>query len=174
LGCHPDYGNPGIEASTGSLGHGLALAVGICHANKIKNNKSKVFVILSDGELQEGSNWEALMVAPQLGIKNLIIAIDYNNQQSFGSVNETMNIEPIEDKLKSFGWNTYRGDGHNISNMISVYGKLLNLGKPFVFVADTLKGKGVSFMENKTKWHYSPPNKKEFEDALDEINENYK
>ena len=159
-----------IPHSTGSLGHGLPVACGMAYANR-----DKLFsVILSDGELQEGSNWEALMVAPQLGIKNLIIAIDYNNQQSFGSVNETMDIEPIEDKLKSFGWNTYRGDGHDIANMISVYGKLLNLGKPFIFVADTQKGKGVSFMENKTKWHYSPPNKKEFEDALEEINENYK
>ena len=123
--------------------------------------------------MQEGSNWEALMVAPKLNLNNLLITIDYNDQQSFGPVTQTMSIEPIEEKLHSFGWSVYRNDGHNIPDMINTFKKAMTESKPLAMVADTKKGKGVSFMEDQTKWHYSPPNQDEYEKALKEIDKRY-
>tara|TARA_A100001011_G_C14313395_1_gene846740 strand:+ start:988 stop:1782 length:795 start_codon:yes stop_codon:yes gene_type:complete len=159
-----------ITHSTGSLGHGLPVACGIAFANR----KKLLSVVLSDGEIQEGSNWEAIMVAPKLGLNNLFITIDYNNQQSFGKVSETMNIDPLEEKFESFGWNVKRGNGHEVNEMIETYKTNCGYGKPFAFIAETVKGKGVSFMENQTKWHYSPPNSEEYDLAIDEIIEKYK
>ena len=155
--------------STGSLGHGLPVACGVAYANR----ENLYSVILSDGEMQEGSNWEALMVAPKLNLNNLLITIDYNDQQSFGPVTRTMSIEPIEEKLHSFGWSVYRNDGHNIPDMINTFKKAMTESKPLAMVADTKKGKGVSFMEDQTKWHYSPPNQDEYEKALKEIDKRY-
>ena len=169
LGCHPDYGNPGIEASTGSLGHGMGLAVGISHADEILNNKKKLFVLLSDGEFQEGSTWENMMMAANLNLKNLICFVDHNGSQSFGITKQTHpKFYPLVDKIKSFGWECKSVDGHNIKSIISAY-KHRKSNKPLMIVCNTIKGKGVSFMENKPIWHYRSPNKKEYAKAVQEV-----
>lgn len=174
LGCHPDYGTPGIEASTGSLGHGLALAVGICHANKIKKNKSKVFVIISDGELQEGSTWEALMMAANLNLDNLICFLDNNGSQSYGVTKiEHPKFYPVVDKIKSFNWEVVKADGHNILDIDKKF-RSRKTKKPFFLVGNTVKGKGVFFMENRPIWHYLSPTKKEYEIAKKEIEKGFK
>ena len=166
---HISHKVKGVSHSTGSLGHGLPVTCGMAYANRNKLYS----VLLSDGEMQEGSNWEALMVAPQLRLNNMSIIIDYNNQQSFGHVSDTMSIEPLEKKLEAFGWHVEVGDGHNIDFVIETLERSLQIDKPFALIANTVKGKGVSFMENRTKWHYSPPNDKEYEEAMKEIELRY-
>ena len=174
LGCHPDYGNPGIEASTGSLGHGLALAVGICHANKIQRSKSKVFVILSDGELQEGSTWEALMMAANLNLDNLFCFLDNNGSQSYGVTKEEHpKFYPVAEKIKSFNWEVSEVDGHNISDIDKKFNNR-KTKKPFFIIGNTVKGKGVSFMENKPVWHYMSPTKEQYQIAKKEIEKGFK
>ena len=169
LGCHPDYGNPGIEASTGSLGHGMGLAVGMSHADMILKNNKKVFVLLSDGELQEGSTWENMMMAANLNLKNLISFVDHNGSQSFGITKYTHpKFYPLVDKIKSFGWECKEVDGHNINLILNAY-KSKKTNKPLMVVCNTTKGKGVSFMENKPIWHYRSPNKQEYKLAIEEI-----
>lgn len=173
LGCHPDYGNPGIEASTGSLGHGLALAVGISHANKIQRNSSKTFVILSDGELQEGSTWEALMMAANLNLDNLICFLDHNGSQSYGVTKETHpKFYPIENKIKSFNWECFSVDGHNIKELDKAY-RSRRTKKPLFIIGNTVKGKGVSYMENKPIWHYRSPTAEEFSIGINEIEKGF-
>ena len=169
LGCHPDYGNPGIEASTGSLGHGMGLAVGMSHADTILKNNKKVFVLLSDGELQEGSTWENMMMAGHLNLKNLISFVDHNGSQSFGITKYTHpKFYPLVDKIKSFGWECKEVDGHDINLILKAY-KSKKTNKPLMIVCNTTKGKGVSFMENKPIWHYRSPNKQEYKLAIEEI-----
>lgn len=169
LGCHPDYGNPGIEASTGSLGHGLALAVGICKANKIKKNNSKVFVILSDGELQEGSTWEALMMAANLELDNLICFLDHNGSQSYGVTrDEHPKFYPISNKIKSFNWETVTVDGHKIREIDKKFYQR-KTKKPFFLICNTIKGKGISYMENKPEWHYKSPTPEQYTQGLLDI-----
>ena len=119
LGCHPDYGNPGIEASTGSLGHGMGLAVGMAHANVINKINKKIYVVISDGELQEGSTWETMMMAANLNLKNLICVLDHNGSQSFGHTKETHpKFYPILDKVKSFGFDCTNVNGHSVGKII--------------------------------------------------------
>jgi transketolase len=174
LGCHPDYGNPGIEASTGSLGHGLALAVGICHANKIDNNSSKTFVILSDGELQEGSTWEALMMAANLNLNNLICFLDHNGSQSYGVTKEVHpKFYPIEEKIRSFNWETRVANGHDTKDIDQKF-RSRSSDKPFFIIGNTVKGKGVSYMENKPIWHYRSPTPEEYLIGIKEIDEGFK
>ena len=169
LGAHPDYGNPGIEASTGSLGHGMGIATGISYANKINKNKSNTFIVISDGELQEGSTWETIMMAPNLKLNNLLCFIDHNGSQSFGETKKTHpNFYPISSKIKSFGWNCIEVDGHNPKKLLETV-KKLSKKKPNMILCNTVKGKGVSFMENKPIWHYRSPNKKEYEIAIKEL-----
>jgi len=169
LGAHPDRGNPGIIASTGSLGHGLGLAVGIAYAEKLKKNKSKIFALLSDGELQEGSSWEAAMMAANLKLDNLIIFIDAND---FGGMDRmSLNHQafyPLQDKFEAFGWESAEANGHEGSAMYSEYLKR-SQKKPFVLICKTIKGKGVSFMENVPIWHYRSPDKDEYLKALSEL-----
>ena len=173
LGCHPDYGNPGINASTGSLGHGVALAVGIAHFNKIKRNNAKVFCIISDGELQEGSTWEAMMMAANLDLNNLVIFLDHNGSQSFGKTKETHpKFYPIKSKIKSFNWTvSIIKNGHDQQEILKIVNKeLKKTTKPILFICNTVKGKGVSYMEHKPIWHYRSPNKDEYIQARKEIN----
>ena len=173
LGCHPDYGNPGIEASTGSLGHGLALAVGICHANKINKNLSKTFVVLSDGELQEGSTWEALMMAANLELDNLFCFLDHNGSQSYGVTKETHpKFYPIEEKIKSFNWESFTVNGHDIKDIDKKFNNR-KTNKPFFIIGNTVKGKGVSYMENKPIWHYRSPTPEEYEIGIREIKKGF-
>lgn len=168
---HISHKVPGVEFSTGSLGHGLPFATGIALGKKIKNQSNKIFVVVGDGELDEGSNWEALLFASHHKLDNLTIVVDYNNLQSLTTVKETLNLEPLANKFEAFGSNVETVDGHNHRQLYDVLKKSINNtnGKPTVVIANTIKGKGVSYMENKVKWHYSTPNQDELVQALNEI-----
>jgi transketolase len=169
LGCHPDYGNPGIVASTGSLGHGLSISVGIALAEKSLKGDGKVFCVLSDGELQEGSTWEATMMASSLGLDNLIAFVDNNDFQSLGRTSITHpSFYPLVDKFIAFGWSCVEVDGHDsaaISSAVMSHQKK----KPLMVICKTIKGKGVSFMENIPMWHYRSPSPEEFAKAMIEL-----
>ena len=168
---HVSHKVPGVEFSTGSLGHGLPFGIGVAKGLKLKyKNPPRVYVLLGDGELAEGSNFEALLFGSHHKLDNLILIIDYNNLQSLTTVEKTLNILPLDEKIKAFGWNFFEVDGHDHSVINEV---LLNIpinGKPTVIVANTIKGKGVSYMENKVEWHYKSPNDEEYILALNEIN----
>jgi len=165
-------GIPGVEFSTGSLGHGLSVGTGMAFAAKIDKLNHRVFVLLSDGECDEGSNWEAILFAAHHSLDNLIAIIDYNKLQSIKSTSETLNLEPFADKWKSFGWATEEVDGHDHEAMKDLLIKVpLMSGKPTCIVAHTVKGKGVSFMENSVLWHYRSAQAKEYEQAFQELSE---
>ncbi len=158
---------PGLECAAGSLGHGLSIGLGMAIAAKYQKLKSKVIVMISDGELNEGSIWEPLLLAPHLKLNNLTVIIDYNKIQSFGITNEVINLEPLGDKLKSFNWHVIEINGHDM-NEIETSLNLITT-KPKLIIAHTVKGKGVSFMENKLEWHYRSPNKELLEQAFEEL-----
>ena len=162
---HPSKGCvPGVEASTGSLGHGLGLGCGIATAGK------RTFVLLSDGELDEGSTWEAILFAGARKLDNLIAIVDCNKLQAFGCTEDVLSLEPLEDKFKAFGWDTIRVDGNSIEALEKVFASdFMNSKKPKVIIADTVKGKGVSFMENKLEWHYKSPSDEECNKATKEL-----
>lgn len=168
---HISHKVPGVEFSTGSLGHGLPFATGKALASKISKITNKIFVILGDGELDEGSNWEALLFASHHKLDNLIVIVDYNNLQSLTTVKDTLNLEPLKDKFESFGSHVMDVNGHDHLALNKVINEAINIKeKPVVIIANTIKGKGVSYMENKVKWHYSTPNDAELEIAINEIN----
>lgn len=158
---------PGLECSAGSLGHGLSIGLGMAIAFKNQKNKARVVVMISDGELNEGSIWEPLLLAPHLRVNHLTVIIDYNKIQSFGITNEVVNLEPLTEKLIAMNWNVFNIDGHDMS----VIEKTLNIesDSPKIIIAHTVKGKGVSFMENKLEWHYRSPNKELLEQAYAEL-----
>ena len=162
-------GVPGVEFSTGSLGHGLSVAAGFALAAKRRSLKFNSYALLSDGELDEGSNWEAILFAPHHNLDNLTCIIDYNKLQSLTTVKETLNLEPLKDKLISFGWDIFDIDGHNhidIQNALTA-----KTNKPKFIIANTIKGKGVSFMENEVVWHYRSANEEELCKGLKELEE---
>jgi transketolase len=168
LSGHVSHKNvPGVEFSTGSLGHGLPVATGNALALKKQNSNRKVCVLLSDGECDEGSNWEAAMFASHHELNNLLCIIDYNKLQSLTTTQETLALEPFNDKWKAFGWDVREVDGHNHESILSTINKPSN--KPICVIAHTTKGKGVSFMENSVLWHYRSPQGEEFENALKEL-----
>lgn len=169
LGCHPDYGNPGIEASTGSLGHGLAMAVGMALAEKGRSTDGVIYTVLSDGEVQEGSTWEATMMASSLGANNLVAFMDNNDFQSLGKTSETHpSFYPVAEKYVAFGWEAVEVDGHDAEAICgAVTGR--RGGKPLMVVCKTTKGKGVSYMENVPIWHYRAPSAEEYKQALEEL-----
>lgn len=170
LGCHPDYKNPGIEASTGSLAHGLGIANGMAYFDKMKKNNKKVFLVMSDGELQEGSVWENMMMSSNLELSNLIAFVDHNGFQSFGkTIDDHPSFYPIKEKILSFGWNCIEINGHSSREIMNAYLKRKNNRKPLMVVCNTIKGKGISFMENNPIWHFRSPNKNEFKIAMKEI-----
>jgi transketolase len=174
LGCHPDYGTPGIEASTGSLGHGMGIATGISLANKINNINSKTFLVISDGELQEGSTWESMMMASNLNLKNLICFVDHNGSQSFGYTKVTHpKFYPIKEKILSFNWNCLETDGHDLNEIDSKTKELLNKNNnnPSMIICNTVKGKGLSIAENNVSWHYRPLDPNEYKIAKKDLNE---
>lgn len=171
LMAHISHKTNGVEFSTGSLGHGLPFAVGKALASKMLSIKNKVYVVIGDGECAEGSNWEALLFAAHHKLDNLVVIVDNNNLQSFTTVDRTMNIEPLEDKFKAFNCNVYKVDGHNHIELNLLFNKIkIKSGLPNIIIAKTIKGKGVSFMENTVKWHYSSPNQEELLNALNQIN----
>lgn len=160
LMCHTSHKVRGIELSTGSLGHGLPVACGIALANKIKNKDDRTFVLLSDGELDEGSNWEAILFSAHHKLKNLVVIIDYNKIQSFDTVKKTINLEPISNKFKSFGYKVKSISGHNFDQIIQAINT--KTSSPLVVIANTIKGKGVKFMENSVLWHYKSLSKENY------------
>lgn len=162
--------NPGVEFSTGSLGHGLPVAVGIAKAFKLLGRKNSVYCIMSDGECDEGSNWEAILFASHHKLNNLQVIIDYNKIQSLSSVNKTLNLEPFVDKWKSFGWEVLEVDGHNHNKLKNILKKSIHhKDKPSCLIAHTIKGKGISFMENSVLWHYRSPQGDEYNNAYNEL-----
>ena len=169
---HPStrMGLEGIEVSTGSLGQGLSIATGVALALKLNNNPANVFVLLGDGEMQEGSVWEALMSAAHKKLDNLIIVIDKNNLQIDGNTDDVKSLEPLDKKLNSFGWEVKEVDGHNEDELEKAFIEAKKSTKPFAVIANTIKGKGVSYMENNALWHGKAPNDDELKIALEELN----
>ncbi|WCL51199.1 transketolase [Leptospira sp. GIMC2001] len=156
LGGHPERDKvPGVEASTGALGHGLPIGVGMAIAAKIKNKNFRVFVITGDGEINEGSNWEAALSASKHRLSNLSLIIDYNKLQSYGKVSEVLELEPLVDKWRSFGFSTVEVDGHDVNQLKDLFLKLpLENDKPTAIIAHTVKGKGFASAEGNPKWHH--------------------
>ena len=159
---------PGVDVSAGSLGHGLSIGCGMSLSIKNKGSSSKVYAIVSDGELDEGSVWESILFAPHHNLNNLVLIIDYNKIQSFGRVEEIINLEPISKKFESFNWDVVEIDGHDIKK---IYKSLINknLNKPKVIVANTIKGKGIKLFENDNNWHHSIITKSIYKNILKEL-----
>ncbi len=163
FGGHPKMHEiPGVEASTGALGHGLSFAIGIAYAHKVDHKDSRVYVVLGDGECQEGSIWEGALSAPTLELDNLTVIVDHNKLQAMDELENIVRMKPFADKWKAFGWNVVEIDGHNCAQIKETLLTKQN-GKPTLIVANTVKGKGVSFMENVPIWHYRMPNDKELQ-----------
>jgi transketolase len=163
-------GVPGVDASTGSLGHGLAIACGMALAGKRDKKTYRVFALLSDGECDEGSTWEAALFAPHHALDNLVVIVDYNKIQSLGRVEEILSLEPFASKWEAFGWVVREIDGHNFREIRQALSAVpLTPGRPSCIMAHTIKGKGVSFMEDKLLWHYKCPDEEEFQRALAEL-----
>jgi len=164
------HGVPGIEVSTGSLGHGLPIACGMALVGKREGLDYRVFVMLSDGELDEGSNWEAILFAPHHKLDNLIAIVDYNKIQSLGSVKEVLDLEPMAKKWQAFGWAVREINGHDLKDIDDALMSVpYEAGKPSAIIAHTIKGKGVTFMENELAWHYKSPNAEQLLKALAEL-----
>ena len=168
---HPDMkGTPGVEMSTGSLGQGFSVACGMAMASKLDNAPWRVYALLGDGEVQEGLIWEAAMSAAHYKLDNMVAFLDYNGLQIDGEVEKVMNIGPIVDKFKSFGWNVIEIDGHDFDQIFAALDMAKEtVGKPTMIVAKTVKGKGVSFMENNAGWHGNAPSDNDLEIALAEL-----
>jgi transketolase len=166
LGAHPDYGVPGIVASTGSLGHGLGMAVGMSYADRLKREERTVFTLLGDGEMQEGSIWEAFMMAANLRLNRLVAIADVNDFQGLGRTSETHPFfYPVPEKAIAFGWESVEVNGHDHQ---AIFDAIAGRGgtKPFLLVCRTVKGKGVSYMEHVPIWHYRSPNPQEYQQAI--------
>ena len=167
---HPVRGKlPLIDASTGSLGQGLSVGIGFALAIKLKKEDRRVYVVIGDGESQEGQIWEAAMSAPKFGLDNLLVIVDYNKYQNDGLVSEIMPIEPLRQKWESFNWHTLEVDGHNINELLSAYENARRAASPSVIIAHTIKGKGVSFMEGDMRWHSKAINQEEYKAAMQEL-----
>ncbi len=167
---HTSHKVNGVELSTGSLGHALPVACGIALAAKRKNRTFRIYCMLSDGELDEGSNWEAILFAPQHKLDNLTLIVDYNKIQSFGSVKEVLDLNPLNKKFEAFNWDVIEINGHDHDEIKDAFMKAVkNKNKPTVIIAHTVKGKGVSFMENELLWHYRSPSEQQLAEAIKEI-----
>ena len=168
---HPDHCKlPALEASTGSLGQGLSIAVGCALASKIDNDSFRVYCLIGDGESQEGQIWEAALSAHKFNLDNLVCILDYNKAQIDGFVKDVMPIEPIADKWTAFGWHVISIDGHNYDDIIAAIDEAKTIkGKPTFIIADTIKGKGVSFVEGLVDWHGVAPDAEQAQKALEEL-----
>ncbi|WP_177224003.1 transketolase [Neomoorella thermoacetica] len=168
---HPDRKSlPGVEVSTGSLGHGLAVANGMALAGRLDGRDYRVYVLLGDGELEEGMVWEGAMAAAHYRLDNLTAIVDHNHLQIDGRVEEVMSPEPVADKFRAFGWEVMTIDGHDFGQILDALERAREVkGKPTVIIAETIKGKGVSFMENQAGWHGKAPKPEEVEKALAEL-----
>lgn len=169
---HATHTVPGVEASTGSLGHGLSIACGMALASKQRKNPFRVFALVSDGECDEGSTWEAILFAAHHRLDNLVAIVDYNKVQSLGSVREVLDLAPLVDKWRACRWSVLEIDGHSIAEIDSALSQVpFESGSPSCLIAHTVKGQGVSFMENQLLWHYRSPDDNEFTRALAELSE---
>lgn len=166
---HPTPKCPGVEVATGSLGQGLSIACGMAMGLKLDKNPANVFCILGDGELQEGSVWEAFMHCAQLKLDNIVAIIDRNRLQIDGCTENIKSLDPLDDKLRAFNWDVQVIDGHDINAIYEAIEKAKKAQKPAVIIANTVKGKGVSFMENNAGWHGKAPNKEQFDLAMAEL-----
>jgi transketolase len=167
---HPTRKVKGVEQNTGALGHGLSLSVGTAIAAKLDNRKYRVFTLLGDGELPEGSNWEAALTAAHYKLDNLCAIIDNNKLQISGSTKDVCNTDPIDQKFESFGWAVRHVDGHDFKQLKAAFDEMpFHEGKPSLVIAHTIKGKGVSYMENELKWHHGVPSEKQYETAMQEL-----
>jgi transketolase len=161
---------PGVEVSTGSLGHGLSMGAGMAIAAKNDEKKYRIFVLMSDGECEEGSVWEAALFASHHKLDNLIGIVDYNKLQAFGRTNEILALEPLKEKWTAFGWQVKEIDGHNFTEIEESLSKIpFEKGKPSLLICHTIKGKGISFMEDRLEWHYKNLTKEEYQKALKEL-----
>ena len=168
---HPDMNKvPGVDMTTGSLGQGLSVANGMALSSKLNSDGLRVYCLVGDGEIQEGQIWEAMMSSAHYKLDNLCLIVDNNNLQIDGEVDKVKNIYPIDEKLKSFGFEVIKIDGHNISQIIEAFESAKKIkGKPTAIIANTIKGKGISFMENQAGWHGKAPNEEQYKQALQEL-----
>ena len=171
---HPTRSVYGIEQNTGALGHGLAVAVGMALAAKLDGRSYRVFTLLGDGELDEGSNWEASLAAAHYKLENLVVIVDRNGLQITGSTEMVNPLEPLADKFRAFGYAVCEVDGNDTQALVDVFDRIpFEVGKPNLVLAHTIKGKGVSFIENSHKWHHRVPNDEEYDSALRELDLTY-
>ncbi|GIW41602.1 MAG: transketolase, N-terminal subunit [Candidatus Binatia bacterium] len=168
---HPTpKGIPGVRVATGSLGHGLAVGIGMLLARRLDGRKGRVFVLMSDGECNEGSVWEAAMFAARERLDRLVAIVDYNKLQATGRCEDILPLEPLADKWRAFGWAVREVDGHDLGGLVTTFRNLpFETPRPNLVLAHTVKGKGVSFMENDPEWHYRPPDSAELERAMAEV-----
>lgn len=167
---HVSHKLNGIELSTGSLGHGLPVSAGMALGAKAQNQRYNVFCLVGDGELDEGSNWEAIMFAAHNKLENLCLIVDKNKIQALGDTKDVLCLDPLDEKFKAFQWNVIRIDGHDFESIIDAFNQFKGTKeKPTVIICDTIKGKGVSYMENVLKWHYSAPNDELLNQALEDL-----
>jgi transketolase len=166
---HPTRHIPGIEMNTGALGHGLPICIGMALAGKMDSASYRVFTLLGDGELAEGSNWEAALAASHYKLDNLTAIIDHNTLQITGHTRDVMSNEPLDEKWRAFGWAVKVVNGHDYAQLTDVLSKPVEIGKPTCVIANTIKGRGVSFMENVAKWHHGVPSDTELKQALAEL-----
>ena len=170
LSGHVSHKLPGVDISTGALGHGLSISAGMAYAGKLKEAEHRVFCLLSDGECDEGSTWEAVLFAAHHGLSNLVAIVDYNRIQGISPISEVIELEPFADKWTAFGWAVKEVDGHDHESLRDALAAVpFVAGKPTCLIAHTIKGKGVSFMENTVLWHYRVPRGAEFDAALAEL-----
>jgi transketolase len=166
---HPTRHIPGIEMNTGALGHGLPICIGMALAAKMDSAPYRVFTLLGDGELAEGSNWEAALAAAHYQLDNLIAILDHNTLQITGHTRDVMSNEPVDEKFRAFGWTVRTVNGHDYAALTKALTDPPETGKPTFVIADTIKGRGVSFMENVAKWHHGVPSEAELKQALGEL-----
>jgi transketolase len=169
LGAHPDYGLPGIQASTGSLGHGMGIATGLAYGDRTLGHDRTTYVVLSDGEFQEGSTWEAMMMAGNLGLSNLVALLDLNDYSGLERMSEAHRaFYPVDGKAEAFGWAAVSCDGHDGADIFAAAQQRAD-DRPTLLICNTVKGKGVSYMENVPIWHYRSPSPEEYQQALEEL-----
>jgi transketolase len=170
---HPNNKVPGVEVNTGALGHGLSIGVGMALAAKMNKKSYRVYTVMGDGEQAEGSVWEAAMSAAHYKLDNLIGILDRNKLQISGCTEDIMGLEPLSDKWRSFGWEVVEVDGNNVEELLKTFKSLpVKRDKPTIILAHTIKGKGVSYMENVAKWHHGVPSEEEYKTAINELTQN--
>ena len=170
LGVHPEYGLPGVDFATGSLGHGLSLAAGAALAARMQQSPRRAIALLSDAECKEGSIWEAVMFAAHHRLANLVAFVDLNGQQALGYTEQVLSLKPLAGRWRAFGWDVHEVDGHDVAALRDTVGRLdTSAGPPHVLIAHTVFGKGVSYMESQIKWHYWPMSEAEYRQALEEV-----